>query len=227
MARRRSKRRPMTTTEKYQRRVLAGRFLGIELKELKKATKKALKLADKLLRKAREALKAEGMTDIPNVTQLAKEQQRREQLREERIQEAETREPLPYSYDEDETPQIDFSSNVLDEFMATLQEAIAELVAMYSTAPQILDTITKQNSDIITTFTTLKETIGEENLATHITESLEYEALGTITKYSYNGVIEVLDNILTNLQGILNEANEYYSSTSPQTFPNGINFDNL
>lgn len=217
----------MTTTEKYQRRVLAGRFLGIELKELKKATKKALKLADKLIQQARKALKAEGITDVPNVTQLAKEQQRREQQQQEILREAETREPLPYSDYTDETPQIDFSSNVLDEFMSTLQEAMSELVAMYSTAPQILDTITKQNSDIITAFNTLKETIGEENLATHITESLEYEALGTITKYSYNDAIGILDNILTNLQGILNEANDYYSSTSPQIFPNGINLDNL
>lgn len=216
----------MTTTEKYQRRVLAGRFLGIELKELKKATKKALKLADKLIQQARKALRAEGITDVPNVTQLAKEQQRREQ-QQEILREAETREPLPYSDYTDETPQIDFSSNVLDEFMSTLQEAMAELVAMYSTAPQILDTITKQNSDIITTFNILKETIGVENLATHITESLEYEALGTITKYSYNDAIGILDNILTNLQGILNEANDYYSSTSPQIFPNGINLDNL
>ena len=221
----RKKRKPMTTTEKYNRRVLAGRFLGIDLKPLKKATSKALKLANKLIQQARKALKAEGITDVPTVAQLAKEQQRRETQEQKPLREAETREPLPYSSPADEIPEIDFTSNVLDDFIDNLQDAMNELVATYGNSPRILDTITKQHSEIISTFNTLKDTIGEENLATHITQSLEYEAIGTITKYSYNGVIEVLDNILTNLQGILNEATEYYNS--PQTFTNGINFDNI
>ena len=225
MAKGRRKRKSMTTTEKYQRRVLAGRFLGIELKDLKRATKKALKLADKIISQARKALRAEGMTDVPTVAQLAKEQKRREQEEQQVIRETETREPLPYSDDYDETPQIDFSSNVLDDFLDTLQEAMNELVATYAPSPRIIDTITKQHSEIISTFNQLKESIGEENLAEHLTQSIEYDALTTITKYSYNEVIEVLDNVISDLQGILNQANEYYNS--PQTFPNGINFDNI
>ena len=223
MAKRRHKVKPMTITSKFNRLAKGLQFFGAQIEEKKRATKKQLKELQKFYRHLRKQLKQDQPDiELPSIAQAAKYVREQET---QPVREPETREALPYSEATDETPQIDFSSNVLDDFLDTLQEAMNELVVTYGQSPRILDTMTKQHSDIITTFNTLKETIGEENLATHITQSLEYEALGTITKYSYNGVIEVLDNILTNLQGILNQANDYYNS--PQTFANGINFDNL
>lgn len=213
----------MTITSKFNRLAKGLQFFGEQIEEKTRATRKQLKALEKFYYKIRKQIKeAQPDIELPSIAQAAKYVREQET---QPVREPETREPLPYSEATDETPQIDFSSNVLDDFLDTLQEAMNELVVTYGQSPRILDTMTKQHSDIITTFNTLKETIGEENLATHITQSLEYEALGTITKYSYNGVIEVLDNILTNLQGILNQANDYYNS--PQTFANGINFDNL
>lgn len=223
MARRKRKVKSMTITSKFNRLAKGLQFFGEQIAEKKRATKKQLKELQKFYQHLRKQLKQDQPDiELPTIAQAAKYIKEQEQ---QPLKEAETREPLPYSDYTDETPQIDFSSNVLDDFLDTLQEAMNELVVTYGQSPRILDTMTKQHSEIITTFNTLKETIGEENLATHITQSLEYEALGTITKYSYNGVIEVLDNILTNLQGILNQANDYYNN--PQTFANGINFDNL
>lgn len=223
MAKRRRKVKPMTITSKFNRLAKGLQFFGEQIEEKKRATKKQLKELQKFYQHLRKQLKQDQPDiELPSIAQAAKYVREQET---QPVREPETREPLPYSEATDETPQIDFSSNVLDDFLDTLQEAMNELVVTYGQSPRILDTMTKQHSDIITTFNTLKETIGEENLATHITQSLEYEALGTITKYSYNGVIEVLDNILTNLQGILNQANDYYNS--PQTFANGINFDNI
>ena len=221
---RRKKRKPMNITTKFNRLAKGLLFFGEEIQEKKRATQKQYNELQKFYHKLRQKLKLEEPDiDLPTIAQAAKLVKEQEQ---QPVREPETREPLPYSDTTDDIPQIDFSSNVLDEFLDTMQDAMNELMATYGNSPRILDTITKQHSDIIVTFNTLKETIGEENLATQITQSLEYDALGTITKYSYNGVIEVLDNILTNLQGILNQANEYYN-TSPQTYSNGINFDNI
>lgn len=227
MAKRRHKRKALTTTQKYQKIQTGLKFFGVELKVLKKATGKALKAAQKIYKGIRKQLKAEGVTDLPNITQLAKEVQRQEQYKEPLpIPQEEIREPLDYA-DTDEAPSIDFSSPVLDEFLDTIQEAMNDLAGKFGNAPQIWNIMTQQHSEIISVFNQLKAEIGEENLAQHITNSLEYEALKTITKFTYNEAVGVLDNILDNLRGILEQARKY--NESPQQFipTTDINFDNI
>ena len=227
MATRRRKRKKMTVTEKYSRVQTGLKFFGIELKELKKATTKALKSAQKIYKGIRKQLKEEGVTDLPTITQLAKEVIRREIASETPdIPQAETREPLPYAA-EDEVATIDFSSSTLDDFIETMQEAMNELAAVYGAVPQIWRTMSEQHAEIISTFNQLRSEMGDDNLSSYIENSLEYEAVKTITRTGYNEAVEILDNILGNLKGILKEAQAYNSN--PETFipQNTINFDNI
>lgn len=227
MATRRRKRKKMTVTEKYSRVQTGLKFFGVELKELKKATTKALKSAQKIYKNIRKQLKEEGVTDLPTITQLAKEVIRREIASETPdIPQAETREPLPYAAD-DEVASIDFSSSTLDDFLDTMQEAMNELAGVYGAVPQIWRTMSEQHSEIISTFNQLRTEMGDENLASYIENSLEYEAVKTITRTGYNEAVEILDNILGNLKGILKEAQAYNSN--PETFipQNAINLDNI
>lgn len=220
------KRKKQTVTQKYNTRVLAGKFLGIELKELKKATKKALRLADKLIKEAKQKIFTDQGIEAPNVTQLAKEQARRERESETpSIPQPETREPLDYAGD-DEVANIDFSSPVLDEFLDTINEATTELIAKYGSVPQIWNIMSNQLNDIISTFQHLRVEIGDDNLATFLNNSLEYDALRTITMYSYNDAVNALDGLLSNLQGILNEAQAYNESPQePFIAPTTITFE--
>lgn len=203
------------------------KYFGVELKQLKRASTKALTEAKKIYKKRRKQLRDEGMTDIPNITQLAKEVQRQEQQSETpSIPQEEIREPLPYA-DETETATIDFASPILDEFLDTIQEAMNELAAKYGSTPQIWQTMTQQHSEIISTFNQLRAEIGEDNLAQYISSSVEYDALRTITKFTYNEAVGVLDSILDNLRAILSEAKQY--NENPQTFiaPTNINLENI
>ena len=227
MAKRTRKRKALTTTQKYSKLQTGLKFFGVELKELKKATTKALKSAQKLYKDIRKQLRSEGVTDLPNITQLAKEVQRQEQQSETpSIPQEEIREPLPYA-DETETATIDFASPILDEFLDTIQEAMNELAAKYGSTPQIWQTMTQQHSEIISTFNQLRAEIGEDNLAQYISSSVEYDALRTITKFTYNEAVGVLDSILDNLRAILSEAKQY--NENPQTFiaPTNINLENI
>ena len=226
MAKKQRKRKKQTITQKYNTRVLAGKFLGLDLKELKKASTKALKLADKLIKEAKKKLFTDQGIEAPNVTQLAKEQARREKESETpSIPQPETREPLDYAGD-DEVANIDFSSPVLDEFLDMLNEAMTELAGKYGNTPQIWNTMSAINSEIISTFNQLRIEMGDDNLATYLTNSLEYDALRTITMYSYNEAVNALDGILSDLQGILNDIKGYNESPQEVFIPaTDISFD--
>ena len=228
MATRKRKHKKMTTTEKYTRVQTGLKFFGVELKELKKATAKALKNAQKIYKDIRKQLKQEGVTDIPTITQLAKEVIRREtQSETPSIPQAETREPLNYADADEIAPYIDFASDTLDAFLDDISEAMNELAGIYGLVPQIWNTMAQQHAEILSTFNQLRTEMGEENLASYIENSLEYDKITTITKISYNEAVEVLDNILSNLRGILSQAKQY--NESPQTFipQNAINLDNI
>ena len=228
MATRKRKHKKMTTTEKYTRVQTGLKFFGVELKELKKATAKALKNAQKIYKDIRKQLKQEGITDIPTITQLAKEVIRREtQSETPDIPQSETREPLDYAGADEIAPAIDFSSDILDDFLESMNEAMTELAGVYGNVPQIWKTMSEQHSEILASFNRLRVEMGDENLASYIENSLEYDAVKTITRYGYNEAVEILDNILSNLNGVLKEAQSY--NESPQTFipQNAINLDNI
>lgn len=215
MARRARRRKKLTQTQKYERLQTGLRYFGIELKSYQKVNSKTLRKAEKIYQDLRKQLRKEGITDLPNIIQLAKEVRRREeeQLTPTPIPQAETREPLPYA-ETNEAPYIDFSSAILDDFMETLNEAMSDAAAMYGLIPPIWHTMSEQHARILETFNQLKREMGEENLAQFLESSLEYDKLRTLTKVSYSEAVEILDNILDDLNGILNQAKEY--NESPQ-----------
>ena len=74
------KSRKLSITEKYERRRLWAGYFGIAFKEMKRATRKALKAIDKAIKQKRLELKQEGVTDIPTVSQVAKYERQNKQL---------------------------------------------------------------------------------------------------------------------------------------------------
>ena len=228
MARKQRKRKKQTKTEQYNTLRTGLQFFGVELKELKRATSKAIKAAQKIYKGIRKQLQSEGVTDLPNIKQLAKKVREQEQQQQsEPYTPLEDREPLPYA-EENEAPQIDFSSVVLEDFMETLNEAMSDLIRVYGTSPSIMNVVTKQHAEIIHLFNQLKDTIGDDNLASYIERHLDYDKLKEITRMKYGEAIEVMDNITENLKAVLNDANEYYNENEiPQTFiaPTTIKFE--
>lgn len=228
MARKQRRRKKQTKTEQYNTLRTGLQFFGVDLKELKRATSKAIKAAQKIYKGIRKQLQSEGVTDLPNIKQLAKKVREQEQQQQEQppIPQPEEREPLPYA-DENEAPQIDFSSAVLDDFMETMNEAISDLIRVYGTSPSIMNVVTKQHAEIIQLFNQLRDTIGDDNLASYIESHLDYDKLKEITRMKYGEAIEVMDNITENLRAVLNDANEYYKETEIPQFiaPTTIKFE--
>ena len=218
MARRRKKRKVMGITSRYNRLVLGLQYFGVEKPTKKRATAKQLKELQKYYEKLRKDLKKQNPNiELPSIVQAAKYVEQQEPTR----IIPETREPLPYSADEDEIPQIDFASNVIDQFLATLDDAVEEALHMYMNRPDICDAISRLSIKIHTTVSNLINEIGEENLAQFIASDLEYERLTQVHQLSYGETIELLDNILSDLEAILAKAKATFI---PQ---NAINLENL
>lgn len=216
------KRKKMTITQLYNRTARGLLFFGEVIAEKKRATKKQLNALRKLYKNIRKAEREKGTTDLPTIAQAAK------YVEEQPIIQTEVKEPLPYAEDEtyNEIPEIDYASPVIDGFMDSLHEAVSEMLGVYATSPAIVKAVTDINSQIVEKIHTLREKIGDENLATQLEQSIEYDALNTITKYSYNEAIGILDNILSDLQAILKDIEATQEPT--QFVPSKtINFDNI
>lgn len=216
------KRKKMTITQLYNRTAKGLLFFGEVIAEKKRATKKQLNALRKLYKNIRKAEREKGTTDLPTIAQAAK------YVEEQPIIQTEVKEPLPYAEDEtyNEIPEIDYASPVIDGFMDSLHEAVSEMLGVYATSPAIVKAVTDINSQIVEKIHTLREKIGDENLATQLEQSIEYDALNTITKYSYNEAIGILDNILSDLQAILKDIEATQEPT--QFVPSKtINFDNI
>ena len=217
------KRKRMTITQLYNRTAKGLSFFGEIIAEKKRATTKQLKSLQKLWKQIRKAEKEKGVTDLPTIAQAAK-------LVDELpiIPKGEVKEPLPYAEDEayNEIPEIDYASPVIDDFLDMLHEAVSEMLGVYANSPQIVKAVTEINSGIIEKIHILRESIGDENLATQLEQSIEYDALQTITKYSYNEALGILDNILSDLQAIIKDVE---ASQEPTTFipDRPINLDNI
>lgn len=224
MAKKRKKGHKMTLTEKYNRLATGMKYFGEDVPLKKRASTKGYKALQKAYQKIRKAITEQGI-DLPNIAQIAKTVIETITKPKEPAPQPEIREPLDYA-NEDEIVPIDFSSNTLDAFMDNLQEAMNELAGMYGDVPQIWRTLSEQHADIIRAFNTLRAEMGDNNLADYIENSIEYDALITITRYSYNEAVEILDNILDDLTGVVKQAQEYHNEQQfiPQT---NINLDNL
>ena len=195
----------MTITAKYNRLVQGLQYYGIDKPTKKRATQKQLKALQKEYQNIRKELKKQDPNiELPTITQAAKyieEQQRAPK---------ETREPLPYTTEEDEIPQIDFASNIIDHFMQIMNDSIEEAIDIWKNRPDIVNSITDLQIQIQTTVSNLIEQIGEDNLADFINNSLEYDAVLKVHELSYGEFVEVLDSVLYNLTAILNQAKETF-----------------
>lgn len=193
------KSRKLSLTEKYERRRLWGDYFGLAFKEMKRATKKALKAIDKAIKQKRLELKQEGVTDIPSVSQVAKyERQRKEAENQEQ-----EREPLPYA-SADEYPYIDANEEIINSFLDTMHEALIEANRTYGmTSPWRARSFEEQIISIMQKFNQIRAERGDEYTAQKIADSLDYAQIVTTIAYDYDGAVEMLDNMSEVFDGIL------------------------
>ena len=194
------KSRKLNLTEKYERRRIWAGYFGLAFKEMKRATKKALKAIDKAIKQKRMELKQEGVTDIPSVSQVAKYERQRKQLEE---QEEQEREPLPYA-SEDEYPYIDANEEIINSFLDTMHEALTEATKVYGlTSPWRARAFEEQIISIMQKFNQLRDERGDEFVAQKIADSLDYEQIVTTIAYDYDEASSMLDNMSDVFDGIL------------------------
>jgi hypothetical protein len=194
------KSRKLSITEKYERRRLWAGYFGIAFKEMKRATRKALKAIDKAIKQKRLELKQEGVTDIPTVSQVAKYERQNKQLENREEQE---REPLPYAT-EDEYPYIDANEEIINSFLDTMHEALTEANRMYGmTSPWRARAFEEQILTIMQKFNQIRDQYGDDYTAQKIADSLDYEQIVTTIAYDYDEATSMLDNMSEVFDGIL------------------------
>ena len=191
-------RKKLTLTEKYERRRIWAGYFGITLKTRKRATQKALKLAEKLIKQKRLELKQEGVTDIPTVAQVAKYERQSQQLSNE-----EEKEALPYA-GVDETPYYNETEDIISGFMSTMEQALSEATRAYGLAqPWRARAFEQQILGIMAKFNEIRDRAGDEYVAQKIADSLDYQAIVTTIAYDYDEATEMLDNMSDVFDGIL------------------------
>ena len=194
------KSRKLSITEKYERRRIWAGYFGIAFKEMKRATRKALKAIDKAIKQKRLELKQEGVTDIPTVSQVAKHERQRKQLENKEEQE---REPLPYA-SEDEYPYIDANEEIINSFLDTMHEALIEANRTYGlTSPWRARSFEEQIISIMQKFNQIRDERGDEYIAQKIADSLDYAQIVITIAYDYDEATEMLDNMSEIFDGIL------------------------
>ena len=194
------KSRKLTVTEKYERRRLWAGYFGLAFKEMKRATRKALKAIDKAIKQKRLELKQEGVTDIPTVSQVAKYERQNKQLENREEQE---REPLPYA-GIDEYPYIDANEEIINSFLDTMHEALTEANRMYGmTSPWRARAFEEQILTIMQKFNQIRDQYGDDYTAQKIADSLDYEQIVTTIAYDYDEASSMLDNMSDVFDGIL------------------------
>lgn len=194
------KSRKLSITEKYERRRLWAGYFGIAFKEMKRATRKALKAIDKAIKQKRLELKQEGVTDIPTVSQVAKYERQNKQLENREEQE---REPLPYA-GADEYPYIDANEEIINSFLDTMHEALTEANRMYGmTSPWRARAFEEQILTIMQKFNQIRDQYGDDYTAQKIADSLDYEQIVTTIAYDYDEATSMLDNMSDVFDGIL------------------------
>ena len=187
----------LTVTEKYERRRLWAGYFGIAFKEMKRATKKALKAIEKAIKQKRLELKQEGVTDIPTVSQVAKYERQSKQLSNEE------KEPLPYA-GVDETPYYNETEDIINGFMSTMEQALSEATRAYGLAqPWRARAFEQQILGIMAKFNEIRDKAGDEYVAQKIADSLDYQAIVTTIAYDYDEATEMLDNMSDVFDAIL------------------------
>lgn len=202
LIKRKKRKNKLSITQKYERRRIWAGYFGISLKPLKRASQKALKEANKVIRKKRMELKQEGVTDIPSVSQVAKYEREAKELEHEARKEE--KEPLPYA-ELTETPYYNETEDIINDFMSTMQQALHEAITAYGLSqPWIAKNFEQQILDIMSKFNEIRATMGNEYTADRISKSLDYEQIITTIAYDYDEATNMLDNMADVFDGILN-----------------------
>lgn len=211
MARRRSKRKLMTTTQKYNRVVIGLSYFGIELKTKKKATSKALKEAQKIWQKTRKELKEQGITELPTIVQAynyVKEQETLPRVETElpTITPPTTNEELeelPYNHEEGSYAE-DVDYPILEEFKTIINDAIEEVTDYYS-GEKIGQDFANILTEIREKYDRLRELMEDEYFADWLADSAEYDALKTVNYHSYKETSVALDAMWDSIDGLLSK----------------------
>ena len=189
----------LTLTEKYERRRLWAGYFGIELKVMKRATKKALREAEKIVRMKRMELKLEGVTDIPSVSQVAKYQKELNK-QQPKIDE---REPLPYSETE-EVPYYNEYEDVINEFLSAMGRAMDDAIRIYGLSqPYVARNLQDSMTEMLRVFNEARTLKGDTYVADYISNSLDLQRVNDMVYSDSDGRAEAVDEVETIIMGMM------------------------
>lgn len=193
------KTRKLTLTEKYERRRLWAGYFGIELKVMKRATKKVLREAEKIVRMKRMELKLEGVTDIPSVSQVAKYQKELNK-QQPKIDE---REPLPYSETE-EVPYYNEYEDVINEFLSAMGRAMDDAIRIYGLSqPYVARNLQDSMTEMLRVFNEARTLKGDKYVADYISNSLDLQRINDMVYSDSDGRAEAVDDVETIIMGMM------------------------
>lgn len=194
------KSRKLTLTEKYERRRIWAGYFGIAFKEMKRATRKALKAIDKAIKQKRLELKQEGVTDIPSVSQVAKHERQRKQLEN---QEEQEREPLPYAPAE-EIPYFNEYEDVINEFLSAMGRAMQEAINVYGLSqPYVARQLEESMTEMLRTFNEARAIKGDKYVADYISNSLDYQRIYDMVFSDSVGRAEAVEEVESIIMGMM------------------------
>lgn len=194
------KSRKLSMTEKYERRRIWAGYFGIAFKEMKRATKKALKAIDKAIKQKRLELKQEGVTDIPSVSQVAKYERQRKQLEN---QEEQEREPLPYAPAE-EIPYFNEYEDVINEFLSAMGRAMQEAINVYGLSqPHVARQLEESMTEMLRTFNEARAIKGDKYVADYISNSLDYQRIYDMVFSDSVGRAEAVEEVESIIMGMM------------------------
>ena len=211
MARRRSKRKLMTTTQKYNRVAIGLSYFGIELKTKKKATSKALKEAQKIWQKTRQELKEQGITELPTIVQAYKYVKEQETLPKVETElptitppTDEELEPLSY---ETGTGSMDndYEYPVIEEFYQVIDDAIEAVNDIYGPT-NVGTSLVNRLTHIRETVNRIRENMDDDILADWLSNSNEFDALKEVNYANYEETSDTVDALWASVDGLATKA---------------------
>ena len=197
----RRKRKKMTITQRYNRIAVGIQYFGITLNEKKRATRKALKEAQRIYKQARKEAKAGGVTELPSISQL--EKYVRESQHEVEIPPIDEREELPYA-PVDEIPYFDENESIIETFLTEMQTALSELMLLYGmSTPWRAKEVEEQILDMMSKFNEARNIKGDEYVAQYLSNNLDFARIHDMVYSDSEGRAEAIDDVSSIIDGIL------------------------
>lgn len=220
MARKQRRRKKQTNTEQYNTLRLVGEYLGYQLRELKRVSRKALKEAEKIYKATRKRLREEGITDLPNRNKIAQRilEQEKQQQEQPAIPQPEEREPLPYA-DENETMDYTGEFEIIEEFKRSCLDAIDEIQVYYGATNYSMfsDSMVKACMQMYEWAMELQANDAEE-FATWLAQSIEWERFRAMLFSDSDKTAEIIGDLYDAVEGIVT----HYKSTRIEQSPTFI-----